>query len=67
MSPSNRIILVTEKDAARLKDNPLIPKEWKNVLYYQSITIQFHNSKNFDETIKKHIIAIQKSHILSTK
>lgn len=67
MPPSNRIILVTEKDAARLKDNPLIPKEWKSVLYYQSITIQFHNSKNFDETIKKHIIAIQKSHILSTK
>lgn len=67
MNSTNRIILVTEKDAARLKDNPLIPKNWKAVLYYQPITIEFQDSKYFEETIKKHIIAVQKSHILSTK
>lgn len=67
MNPSNRIILVTEKDAARLKDNPFMPESWKSSLYYLPITIQFRNSENFEETIKKHIIAVQKSHLLTSK
>ncbi len=67
MNPSNRIILTTEKDAARLKDNPFMPENWKSSLYYLPISIQFRNSENFEETIKKHIIAVQKSHILTNK
>ena len=52
---SNKFILVTEKDAARLKNNPFLPLAWKQSLYYLPITIDFYQNRNFDEIIKKHI------------
>ncbi len=64
MTSPGKLILTTEKDAARLKDNPLVPESWKKSLYYLPITIKFHNGQSFDETIKKHIIAVQKKSIL---
>lgn len=30
MTSPGKLILVTEKDAARLKNNPLVPESWKN-------------------------------------
>ena len=67
MASPGKLILVTEKDAARLKNNPLIPENWKKSLYYLPITIQFCNENHFDETIKKHIITFKKNSILQNK
>lgn len=57
MTSPEKLILVTEKDAARLLDNPLIPEEWKTRLYSQPIQISFYGEKKeaFNEIIKKHI------------
>ena len=67
MTSSGKLILVTEKDAARLKNNPLVPESWKNFLYYLPIVIRFCNGQSFDETIKKHIITFSKNNILQNK
>ena len=67
MTSPGKLILVTEKDAARLKNNPLVPESWKKFLYYLPIVIRFCNEQNFDETIKKHIITFKKNSILQNK
>lgn len=64
MPSANKWILVTEKDAARLKDNPLVPDKWKDILYYLPITINFCVDKAFNETIKKHVVTVQRNRIL---
>lgn len=66
MTSPGKLILVTEKDAARLQDNPLIPEEWKQVMYYLPISIDFCVGKeqSFDEMIKKHIVTFQRNSIL---
>lgn len=61
MESPGKLILVTEKDAARLKNTPFIPEEWKQSLYYLPITIEFYTENNFDELIKRHIINVQKT------
>lgn len=67
MTSQRKLILVTEKDAARLKSNPFVPESWKKSLYYLPIVIRFHNEQSFDETIKKHIITFKKNSILQNK
>lgn len=64
MSSSDKYILTTEKDAARLSDNPYIPEEWKAYMYYLPITIEFCLEKRFDDEIRKHITTFQRDHIL---
>ncbi|WP_102407069.1 tetraacyldisaccharide 4'-kinase [Parabacteroides bouchesdurhonensis] len=63
MTSPGKLILVTEKDAARLQNNPLLPDEWKKMLYYLPITINFCLDKQdaFNEMLKKHITTIQKN------
>lgn len=58
-SPNKRII-VTEKDAVRLKENLLMPEVWRKSLYYLPITIDFCNGVSLDEIIGKHLIAFRK-------
>lgn len=60
MTSPGKLILVTEKDAARLKNSPLVPESWKKYLYYLPIVIRFYNEQSFNETIKKHIITFPK-------
>ena len=62
-----KYFLVTEKDAARLKNSPLVPESWKKYLYYLPIVIRFYNEQSFNETIKKHIITFPKNNILQNK
>lgn len=59
-------IVVTEKDAARLINNPHLPPEWKKVLYYLPITISFclDRQQTFNTIINKHIFTIQQNKIL---
>lgn len=61
---ANKYILTTEKDAARLQDNPNIPEAWKARMYYLPITIEFCLDKNFDDEIRKHITTFHKDNLL---
>ncbi len=63
MSSQERLLIVTEKDAARLYANPYIPAAWKTRLYALPIEIEFHGKKEpqFNELIIKHIAAIQQN------
>lgn len=67
MTSPGKLILVTEKDAARLKNSPLVPESWKEYLYYLPIVIRFYNEQSFNETIEKHIITFPKNNILQNK
>ncbi|MGM9760074.1 MAG: tetraacyldisaccharide 4'-kinase [Parabacteroides sp.] len=51
------LLLTTEKDAARLRHNPLLPEAWKKILYYLPIQIRFNQERTaqFDQIIQKHI------------
>lgn len=64
MTSINKFILATEKDAARLLDNPHIPEEWKARMYYLPISIEFCLDKKFDDEIKKHITTFHKDNLL---
>ncbi|MCD7938056.1 MAG: tetraacyldisaccharide 4'-kinase [Tannerellaceae bacterium] len=59
------LILTTEKDAVRLKDNKYLPEEWKSRLYYLPIRIDFSakHYTTFDEVIVKHVSGFKKSRI----
>lgn len=58
------LLLTTEKDAARLKNDPQVPERWKKSLYYLPIGIQFCGENRFDEIITKHIHNIHRNSIL---
>lgn len=66
MTSPGKLIIVTEKDAARLLNNPYLPAEWKRSLYYLPITLSFclDKQQTFDTLINKHISAIQRNKIL---
>jgi tetraacyldisaccharide 4'-kinase len=57
MSSPGKLMIVTEKDAARLTDNPCLPEEWKEKLYVLPVTVLFHREKGslFDDLIIRHI------------
>lgn len=62
MTSPEKLILVTEKDAARLRSNPHIPENWKRRLYSLPITIGFFgkNENLFDTMILQHIETVQR-------
>lgn len=63
---TDKYILVTEKDAARILQNPMIPEEWKDVLYYLPITVDFstENHLSLDNLVLNHIITVQRNSVL---
>ncbi|MDH6358388.1 tetraacyldisaccharide 4'-kinase [Parabacteroides sp. PF5-9] len=62
-SSLEKLIIVTEKDAARLRDMTNIPDMIKKRLYYQPIMVDFigKNRTRFDELIKEHILTFSKN------
>ncbi len=58
-----RWIITTEKDAARLYENPFVPETWKSRIYIQPIVVEFHGRKEaqFDMIIKKHIDSVRQN------
>ena len=66
MNAENPLIICTEKDAARIRNNDFFPVEWKSDFYYVPIKIQFLFDKGgqFDEVIFKHIETIVNRSIL---
>lgn len=66
MRTANPLIICTEKDAARIRNNTSFPDAWKPNFYYVPIMINFLFDKGdlFDENILKHVETIVKSSIL---
>ncbi|WP_297902494.1 tetraacyldisaccharide 4'-kinase [uncultured Parabacteroides sp.] len=62
-----KLIIITEKDAARLRDLPSLPMEWFPYLYCLPITVGFcmNREKQFQESIFKHIDTRIKNHPIS--
>ena len=65
LSP-DALVVCTEKDAARLRTNPLYPSDWQTRSYALPIAIDFlfGAAPRFDELILRHVETIEKSHIL---
>ncbi len=65
MNPES-LIVCTEKDAMRIRNNPYFPSEWHSRMYYVPIMVSFLFDKGnlFDESILKHISTIENSRIL---
>jgi tetraacyldisaccharide 4'-kinase len=55
MEGDDKIILTTEKDAARLKDLVYVSEEWKRKLYYMPMRIKFIGDTTFDKKLKDRI------------
>lgn len=62
MSGDRKIIVTTEKDAVRLKNNPYFPPDLRKVTYYLPIKVSFkeYNDKSLEE-ILEHLLHNQKS------
>jgi len=65
----DRIILVTEKDAARLLDNPMINNELKSHIYSIPIKVSFllDQEKSFNHQILDYVRKNQTNHRVSTR
>lgn len=57
LSGNRKIIVTTEKDAVRLRNNPAFPPELKPYIYFLPIAVKFdpRNAESFDEALKKAI------------
>lgn len=64
MTSAGKFIVVTEKDAARLINNPFVPKGWKHLLYYLPIEVVFKGKAAFDKVIIRHITDFKKNCII---
>ena len=66
MKTKNPMIICTEKDAARIRNNEFFTEEWKSDFYYIPIVIDFlfEKSTQFNEIIFKHIETINNNTIL---
>lgn len=64
MKSADKFIVVTEKDAARLVNNPFVPKGWKNSLYYLPIEVAFASKGAFDKAIIRHVTEFKKNCII---
>ena len=66
MKTANPLIICTEKDAARIRNNTFFPEAWRSNFYYVPIMINFLFEKRelFDNSILKHVKTIVNSSIL---
>ena len=61
MSSKRPLIICTEKDAVRIRNNPHFPDEWKSYLYYLPIQVHllFEQREQFEKLIFRHITLIR--------
>lgn len=64
--PSEKLILVTEKDAARLKAYPDLPDDLKEQIYYLPIEVDFrlNQEETFKDIIINHVDSFERNRIL---
>lgn len=64
--PPEKLILVTEKDAARLKSYPDLPDDLKERIYYLPIEINFrlNQEETFKDIIINHVDSFERNRIL---
>lgn len=56
LTAPHKVVITTEKDAVRLKNDPAIPEKLKNSLYYIPLTIKFiDNGDTFDNKIREYV------------
>ena len=60
MESPSKLIITTEKDAARLKNATFLPDAWKKLLYALPITVNFQLNKedDFKEMLIKHVVTV---------
>ena len=65
LTDPRKIILTTEKDAARLRDNTRLPETWRRYLYYLPIQVEFRGDgeQTLQKTVFKFIESTTKKHI----
>lgn len=59
MTSKKKRIITTEKDAVRMKTLSFLPDEWKSVLYYLPMSVQFifDGQDEFDKSILTHVVS----------
>jgi tetraacyldisaccharide 4'-kinase len=64
---TNKIIITSEKDAARLSDNPYIAEEIKPFLFYLPIEVVFSPNKeeSFIKIIENHVTNFERNRLLA--
>ena len=65
MTSPNKYILMTEKDAMRMMNNPNVPEELQEAMFYLPIRIGFtsHTEVLLDDVIKNHIFIFRRNFI----
>lgn len=66
LTGTDKYFLTTEKDAVRLLNNPYIPEEWKEILFYLPIKIGFINQPEISlgSLVEKHIVTLRHNIII---
>jgi tetraacyldisaccharide 4'-kinase len=60
-----KIIVTTEKDAARLVNNDAnIPETLRQAIYSLPIEVAFHNENSFKQIIKEHVRTIKRNRVV---
>ena len=59
---TKKILITTEKDKAKLINDPDFPEELKQHLYYLPIEVTFLQQEIFNKTISDHVTAVRRNH-----
>ncbi|GHT11132.1 tetraacyldisaccharide 4'-kinase [Bacteroidia bacterium] len=65
MNNYRKIIIVSEKDAMRLADNPYFPQDLQACIYYLPIEVVFHNEELFTQKIEEHVANFKRNRIMA--
>lgn len=65
MASPHKYILMTEKDAARLMNNPIVPEDLQEAMFYLPIRIGFtnHPETPLEDVIRNHITIFRRNYI----
>jgi tetraacyldisaccharide 4'-kinase len=64
MNVERKIIVTTEKDAARLVDNANVSGALRQAMYYLPVRVAFHDENLFKQKIKEHVGTVKRNRVL---
>jgi tetraacyldisaccharide 4'-kinase len=67
LDAEHKIIVTTEKDAARLANAARVPEALRNVLYYLPVEVTFHDEDSFKQIINTHVRSITRNRWLDSQ